>query len=210
MQALSLIADIIDSVTVVLMLLLMVNWSFAEAAWLALLLLSYLLTGHSNMIWCGLAVGAECFLTFIASDSMSSHILTRFLAHDLTLVIFGLVVNLPRLYFHLISTGALGQLESCFGHELFKVMICNLILLRWIHDALHLNFVNVATAIWAAKVPLLHQSIIGCLPEALKVHHVEAVRCLKEELPLFRGNIAIAEFADIWHYLNRRCWLINI
>ena len=51
MQALFLIADIIDSVSVVLMLLLMVNWSFAEAAWLALLLLSHLLTGHSNMIW---------------------------------------------------------------------------------------------------------------------------------------------------------------
>ena len=89
-------------------------------------------------------------------------------------------------------------------------MISNLILLRWIHDALHLNFVNEATAIWAAEVPLLHQSIIGCLPEALKVHHVEAVRCLKEELPLFRGNIAIAEFADIGLYLNGRRWLINI
>ena len=79
-----------------------------EAAKLALLELLVLLACLANVVWLGLAVGAEGFFAVAASDSVCSHVVAGIEAHHLALVILGVVVGHSWGHLHDTATWAGG------------------------------------------------------------------------------------------------------
>lgn len=84
----------------------------------------------SKMIWLLVTLCTEVILTFIASNSMISHMLGSFLAYEISLVILESFLNCTWKKLHDVSTGATNEIWIEFDN-LHLLLLGNFVLFIW-------------------------------------------------------------------------------
>ncbi len=117
-----------------------------------------LIANSSNMVRLDFAANTKIFCAFITSNTISSHMNRSFFTHDLTIIIFLILLYLPLNKVHYISTGAFNKVRI-FKKKLFFLVYLYRLFLVLIEIRIDFILLNILFTCWTPDLNILTQFI---------------------------------------------------
>jgi hypothetical protein len=155
------------------------------------------------MIWLDFATNTKIFGAFITPNTIFSHMNRSFLAHNLAIIIFLILLHLSLYKIHYVSTSAFHEIRILWKKFFFLICL-NRLFLVLINVLIKFILLNIQSACWAPNLLILTQFINGICCKTLFMYFMKALRGLEHNNILIIKIIILqeltAEFAIIFIY----------